>query len=41
VAYATALVANKIIFGGGTSGILYDPTGLKTGLFSKAVALVQ
>jgi len=41
VAYSTALVAKQIIFAGGTSGVLYDPTGLKTGLLSNAVSLVQ
>jgi hypothetical protein len=41
VSYSTALVAKRIAFAGGTSGVLYDPTGLKTGLFSHAVALVQ
>jgi hypothetical protein len=36
----TAIVAKQVAFTGGTS-LQYDATGLKTGLFSKAVALVQ
>jgi hypothetical protein len=36
----TAIVAKQVSFTGGTS-LQYDSTGLKTGLFSKAVALVQ
>ena len=36
----TAIVAEQVSFTGGTK-IIYDPTGLKTGLFSKSVALVQ
>jgi Flp pilus assembly protein TadG len=36
----TAIVAKQVSFTGGTS-LQYDATGLKTGLFSKAVALVQ
>ena len=36
----TAIVAKQVSFTGGTK-IIYDPTGLKTGLFSKSVALVQ
>ena len=36
----TAIVADEISFTGGAS-INYDNTGLKTGLFSKSVALVQ
>jgi len=39
-AYSTAIIAKQVSFVGGTS-IKYDPTGQKTGLFSKAVALVQ
>lgn len=39
VAY-TAIVANEVSFTGGAS-INYDTTGLKTGPFSKSVALVQ
>jgi Flp pilus assembly protein TadG len=39
-ANSTAIVADKISFTGGAN-IKYDSTGLKTGLFSKAVALVQ
>jgi hypothetical protein len=35
-----AIVANQVSFTGGTN-ITYDPTGLKTGLFAKSVALVQ
>ena len=35
-----AIVAKQVSFTGGTN-ITYDPTGLKTGLFSKSVALVQ
>jgi hypothetical protein len=38
--YSTAIVANEVSFTGGTN-IKYDPTGLKTGLFANAVALVQ
>jgi hypothetical protein len=37
---STAIVAKQVSFTGGTD-IKYDPTGLKTGLFSKSVALVQ
>ena len=40
-AYSTGLVAKQIAFSGGTSSVLYDPTGLQTGLFSKAIALMQ
>jgi hypothetical protein len=36
-----AIVANRVSFTGGTNTITYDPTGLKTGLFVKSVALVQ
>jgi hypothetical protein len=36
----TAIVAKQVSFTGGTS-LQYDSTGLKTGLFSKSVALVQ
>lgn len=36
----TAIVAKQVSFTGGTS-LQYDSTGMKTGLFSKAVALVQ
>jgi hypothetical protein len=36
----TAIVAKQVAFTGGTS-LQYDSTGLKTGLFSNAVALVQ
>ena len=36
----TAIVAKRVAFTGGTS-LQYDATGLKTGLFSQAVALVQ
>jgi hypothetical protein len=36
----TAIVAKQVAFTGGTK-IIYDPTGLKTGLFSSSVALVQ
>ena len=36
----TAIVAKQVSFTGGTS-LQYDATGMKTGLFSKAVALVQ
>jgi hypothetical protein len=36
----TAIVAKQVSFTGGTS-LQYDATGLKTGLFSNAVALVQ
>ncbi|MGA2770566.1 MAG: pilus assembly protein TadG-related protein [Bryobacteraceae bacterium] len=36
----TAIVAKQVSFTGGTS-LQYDATGLKTGLFSKGVALVQ
>ena len=36
----TAIVAKQVSFTGGTS-LQYDATGLKTGLFSKSVALVQ
>ena len=36
----TAIVAKQVSFTGGTS-LQYDATGQKTGLFSKAVALVQ
>jgi hypothetical protein len=36
----TAIVAKQVAFTGGTS-LQYDATGLKTGLFSQAVALVQ
>jgi hypothetical protein len=36
----TAIVAKQVSFQGGAN-ITYDPTGLKTGLFSKSVALVQ
>jgi hypothetical protein len=39
-ANSTAIVADQISFTGGAN-IKYDSTGLKTGLFSKAVALVQ
>lgn len=39
--YTTGLVAKQISFSGGTSSVLYDPTGLKTGLFSQAIALMQ
>jgi Flp pilus assembly protein TadG len=39
-ANSTAIVADEISFTGGAN-IKYDSTGLKTGLFSKAVALVQ
>jgi hypothetical protein len=39
-AYSTAIVAKQVSFTGGSS-IKYDVTGLKTGLFSKSVALVQ
>jgi hypothetical protein len=35
-----AIVADQVWFTGGTN-ITYDSTGLKTGLFSKSVALVQ
>ena len=38
--YSTAIVAKQVSFVGGVN-IKYDPTGLKTGLLSKAVALVQ
>ena len=38
--YSTAIVAKQVAFSGGTN-IKYDSTGLKTGLFSKVVALVQ
>jgi hypothetical protein len=41
VTYSTGLVAKQIAFSGGSTNILYDPTGLKTGLFSTAVALIQ
>jgi hypothetical protein len=42
VAYTTAIVAKQVSFSGGTSSTFQDdPTGLKTGLFSKSVALVQ
>lgn len=37
---STAIVAQSASFTGGTN-IKYDPTGLQTGLFAKAVALVQ
>jgi len=40
VAYSTAIVAKQVSFVGGVN-IKYDPTGLKTGLLSRAVALVQ
>ena len=36
----TAIVAKQVSFTGGTS-LQYDATGMKTGLFSKGVALVQ
>jgi hypothetical protein len=36
----TAIIAKQVSFTGGTN-IQYDSTGLKTGLFSKAAALVQ
>ena len=36
----TAIVAKQVAFTGGTS-LQYDSTGLKTGLFSNSVALVQ
>ena len=36
----TAIVAKQVAFTGGTS-LQYDATGLKTGLFSNAVAMVQ
>jgi hypothetical protein len=39
--YSTGLVAKQIVFSGGTSSVSYDPTGLKTGLFSTAIALMQ
>jgi hypothetical protein len=39
-ANSTAIVAKQVSFAGGTN-IKFDPTGLQTGLFSKAVALVQ
>jgi len=39
-AVSTAIVADQVWFTGGVN-IQYDSTGLKTGLFSKAVALVQ
>jgi Flp pilus assembly protein TadG len=39
-ANSTAIVADQISFTG-AANIKYDSTGLKTGLFSKAVALVQ
>ena len=39
-AYSTAIVAKQVWFTGGAN-IKYDSTGLKTGLFSKSVALVQ
>jgi hypothetical protein len=39
-ANATAIVADEVSFTG-AANIKYDSTGLKTGLFSKAVALVQ
>lgn len=39
-AYSTAIVAKQVSFVGGAN-IKYDPTGLKTGLLSKSVALVQ
>ena len=35
-----ALIAKQVSFTGGTK-IIYDPTGLKTGLFSDSVVLVQ
>ena len=38
--YSTAIVAKQVSFSGGTN-IKYDATGQKTGLFSKAAALVQ
>ena len=38
--YSTAIVAKQVSFVGGVN-IKYDPTGLKTGLLSKSVALVQ
>jgi len=38
--YSTAIVAKQVSFQGGTN-IKYDPTGLLTGLFSNAVALLQ
>jgi hypothetical protein len=41
VTYSTGLVAKQISFSGGSANVSYDPTGLKTGLFSQAVALVQ
>jgi hypothetical protein len=41
VTYSTGLVAKQIVFSGGTSSVAYDPTGLKTGLFSAVVALMQ
>jgi hypothetical protein len=40
VGYSTAIVANEVSFAGGAT-IKYDPTGLKTGLFSQSVALIQ
>lgn len=39
--YSTGLVAKQIAFSGGTSSVSYDPTGLKTGLFSQTIALMQ
>ena len=39
-AFNTAIIAYQVWFTGGVN-IQYDSTGLKTGLFSKAVALVQ
>jgi hypothetical protein len=36
----TAIVANQVSFTGGTN-IKYDPTGLKTGLFTESIGLVE
>jgi hypothetical protein len=40
VAYATALIAKDVLFNGDVN-ITSDPTGLSTGLSSKAAVLVQ
>jgi len=37
---STAIIAKQVSFAGGAN-IKYDPTGLETGLFTKAAALVQ
>ena len=42
LAMTMAVVADTVSFlGGDQNTVLYDPTGLKTGLFTKSVAMVQ